>query len=397
MSRPSMYDAIVVGASVAGLYTSRRLAAAGWHVCVLDKRAEIGGPVRCGEASGNRAELSRFVDISDDWIAVDLAGLAVHVGNETSMVRDIPDTGVVLHRGRLEQCLADAARKHGSEIRLRCRAVSLQSPAGTEPGVVLADGSVVRGRLIVGADGPESLIGRCAGITTPLPLAHSYSAAQYRVSTDAFNDARLHFFVGRDVVENGYVWAFPKSDGEISVGAGLYGGTGTSGLTAKMYLDRFLDCRLPKARRHMLISGCAPLAVCPRRLHAGSVVVVGDAARQVNPLTAGGIMNALEAAEMLCSRLCSAGPSGDIGAAVRGYSRAWSGRPRREQKVFELLQRVYLGCDDDGLVRLLDRADRAFGGLADRSRPFRWPALELGRLFAMVLPHAWPHLHVLVG
>lgn len=392
-----MYDVVVVGAGVAGLYTSRRLAEAGWHVCVVDKRAGIGVPVRCGEATGNRAELSRFVPVSDDWIAADLSGLAVHVGDSAVMARDIADTGVVLHRDRFEQQLAEAAVKHGVEIRLRSRAVTLEMSDSHRTGVVLADGSTVRGRVVVGADGPESGIGRLAGITGPLLLRESYSAAQYRVRSDAFCDARLHFFVGGDVVNYGYVWVFPKAEGELSVGAGLYGGTGESGVTAKAYLDRFLERRLPKARRRLLISGCAPVTVCPKKLHAGAVVVVGDAARQVNPLTAGGIMNALEASELLCARLCAAGPEGDIGAALRAYSRSWSGRPRREQKVFELLKRVYLDCGDEELVWLLRRADGAFGGLADRSRPFRWPVVELARLFTMVLPRAWPHLGALLG
>jgi flavin-dependent dehydrogenase len=137
------------------------------------------------------------------------------------------------------------------------------------------------------------------------------------------------------------------------------------------------------------------LAVCPKALYAGAVVVVGDAARQVNPLTAGGIMNALEAAEALSDRLCATGPGGDTDAAVRAYSRAWAGRPRREQKVFELLRKVYVSCDDDELVRLLRRADKAFDRLADRSKPFRWPLVELARLFVMILPHAWPHAGIL--
>lgn len=51
------YDVIISGASVAGLYSGYKLAKAGLKVIIVDRRAEIGTPVRCGEATGNRREI----------------------------------------------------------------------------------------------------------------------------------------------------------------------------------------------------------------------------------------------------------------------------------------------------------------------------------------------------
>src|SRR5664279_3333386 len=78
------YDAVIVGASLAGLYSDMALAKNGWKVCILDRKSTIGIPVRCGEATGNRRELSRFIPIDESWIASDITGVALHL-NDTEM------------------------------------------------------------------------------------------------------------------------------------------------------------------------------------------------------------------------------------------------------------------------------------------------------------------------
>jgi digeranylgeranylglycerophospholipid reductase len=68
------FDIIIIGASIAGLYSGSKLTEAGRNVCIIDRKKEIGTPVRCGEATGNRAELSRFIAIDESWIARDFNG-----------------------------------------------------------------------------------------------------------------------------------------------------------------------------------------------------------------------------------------------------------------------------------------------------------------------------------
>jgi len=389
-----MHDAVIVGGSVAGLYTGWKLAQAGWRVCVVERRPAIGVPVRCGEATGNRTEIERFIPLDSSWVAAEIAGLAVHMGDGCLMSRRIPQTGLMLRRGLFEQDLARRAAAAGVEIRLGVTATGLAGECGRWQGVQIAPGELLACRVMVGADGAESRLGRWAGICSRLTLAESFSAAQYRVRSGFCTDGLLHFWVGRDTIGPGYVWVFPKGDGEVSIGAGLYGGS-AGGRTARGLLDEFLARRAPGAERRMLISGCVPVTVCPRTLHRGNAVVVGDAARQDNPLTAGGIMNTLEAADLLVRSLTSPGLS--PARALARYSSVWRHKARFEQKVFLLLQRVFQDCSDRDLRLLLGRADRAFAHLADRSHTFRWPVLDLVRLFAMVAPKAARHLGVLWG
>lgn len=357
--------------------------------------------MRCGEATGSRAELARFVDVDESWIARDIVGLALHVNDGFAMHRDVPHAGVVLHRDKFEQALAQRATAAGACIRLSTTVSALERTESSVRGVRLDSGEVVEARLVIGADGAESMVGRWAGITRPLKLAEAYSAAQYRMRTGFCNDGRLHFFVGSRTIPRGYLWVFPKGNGEVSVGAGIYGPRAGEP-TAHGYLTRFIDAHLPGVARDRLITGCVPLAACPPKLHRDNVVLVGDAARQCNPFTAGGIMNTLEAADLLARQLVRAGSRGVHGAsseeyALRAYSRRWSGRPRFEQNVFVVFMDMMQTSTDRDIEHGARTVDRIFNRPIDRSHPFRVPVWALARLALVFLPKVVRRIPLLFG
>ncbi|MBD3390611.1 MAG: geranylgeranyl reductase family protein [Chitinivibrionales bacterium] len=392
--RAVKYDAVIVGASVAGLYLGMRLARNRWRVCIVDRRREIGLPVRCAEATGNRAELARLLPVDEAWIAREVSGISVQLNRTTVVRRDIPDAGIVLRRDTFEQYLARLGLQHGAELRLNTPAVGLTQDDNGYTGIRLEDGSRIEASLIAGADGCESLVGRWAGITGPLHPAEAFTAAQYTLKSDFCNDGLMHFFVGAGNIPRGYIWVFPKADGLISVGAGLYG-CNHDLPKAGWYLDRFVSSHLPEVKRGPKSAGCVPIALCPHALCRKNVMVVGDAARQVNPLTAGGIMNALEASLLAAEKLLSS--RGSLEARLRSYSKAWYRRFRLEQKVFMMLKETYLGLPDAGIESVLTAASSAFSGSVDRSRPFIFPYLRLLGLGIRFLPHLRPHLRILAG
>lgn len=388
-----MYDAVIVGASVAGLYAGLKLARGGRHVRIVDRRSEIGVPVRCGEATGNRAELARFVEVDEQWISSDITGLAAHVGSRFEARRKIPQAGVMLHRDRFERALARAAERAGAELTLCTEATGLSSAEDGSRGVELQDGTVLRGRVVIGADGSESMVGRLAGVTRTLALKDAFSSLQYRIRSDFCNDGLLHFFVGNEIVPHGYIWVFPKSDGCIGVGAGLYGCAPDSA-KARHFLDRFVQDTIGTTPPKDRLTGCVPLAMSPRRLHRDNVAVVGDAARQANPLTAGGIMNALEAADCLGDALLNIGAD-RVDAALERYSAVWTRRHRNEQKIYAVLQRALVAAPDHEIIELIQAAERAFPEKIDRSGPFSLPVGALGKLAVRFGPKLVRHTPVL--
>ena len=99
------YDAVVVGAGPAGSVTARFAAEAGAKVIILERRAEVGVPVLCGEGISQRIDNWGMLK-GKRWIASKMDGAKIYspdgtlvtlskemAGNETGYVvyRDIFD------------------------------------------------------------------------------------------------------------------------------------------------------------------------------------------------------------------------------------------------------------------------------------------------------------------
>ena len=389
-----LYDALIIGASVSGLYTGLTLARHGWQVCIVDRRHEIGTPVRCGEATGNRKELARFVAVDESWIARDITGLALHINDSFSAKRDINDAGVVLHRDIFEKDLARKATLAGARILCNSPVGGITKSEGLFRKVKLESGKDLDARYFIGADGCESKIGQWAGLTTPLSLHEAASAAQYRVKSEFCNDGLLHFFTGSEIIAPGYIWVFPKSKDHVSVGAIVYGCPRES-LKALHYLKKFLSTHMPGAPVDRLITGCVPLAVCSPVLAKRNLLVVGDAARQVNPLTAGGIMNSLEAADLASDFLLKTGKTRRHTKLLKGYSKAWKRTQRRQQKIFALFKEIFVSAGDRALLSLAKLSVSAFKGNISRAQPFTFPLIPLCKLTFIMLPKVIKYHRVL--
>lgn len=388
------YDAVIVGASIAGLSSALHLARAGWSVIVIDRRREIGTPVRCGEATGNRAELSRFVTIDESWIACDINGLVAHVNNSFSRMLPVREGGVMLHRDRFELACAHSAEGKGAKILLNTPVTGLFREKGCPAGVTLENGDRIEALCIIGADGAESSIGRWAGITGPLLLTEIASALQYRLKSDFCNDGLLHFFIGGSVIPHGYIWVFPKGNGMVSIGGGLYRYS-PEYPRVQYFVDRFLQKHLGiEPPRETLVSGAIPVTLPPRRLSKGNIVLVGDAARQPNPLTAGGIMNALEAAESASRWLIRCRKANGV-TIPDTYSAGWRQNQRRQHKLFMLLREIWFSTPEAKMIPCLETVFLLTGAGIDRSKPFKLPILPLIRFLFLVFPITVKHLRIL--
>jgi digeranylgeranylglycerophospholipid reductase len=390
------YDAVIVGASIAGLSTGMFLAKAGWKICIVDRRHEIGVPVRCGEATGNRAELARFVEIDESWIAGEIAGLAVHAGQGFVYREPVPNAGVMLHRDRFEKSLGDKAASLGAVIFLDTLVTGLfKTENNCWGGLTLENGRRLEAAYIIDASGVESAIGRWAGMTKQLSLDETASSMQYRIKSSFCNDGFLHFFIGASTIPHGYIWVFPKTKDEILVGGGMY--RVKAGLPkAKHFVDRFIAEHIPDAPQYgeTIITGGIPVTISSKKLVKENILLVGDAARQVNPLTAGGIMNALEAADMASRYLISRGRSATA-EVPDTYSTTWGKNQRRQHKVFMLLREIWFSTPDAAIVPRLKLMFSLAGKMPDRSRPFRLPILPAIRFLFYVLPLTIKNIRIL--
>ena len=173
----------------------------------------------------------------------------------------------------------------------------------------------VRAQVVVAADGVESLAARWAGLDTALSLHDTMSCAQFLLAGLDIDPACCAYFVGEQIAPGGYIWVFPKGPGKANVGLGVQ--ADTSQRPALDYLTDFIAATPSLAKGSMVtqIFGVVPVAAPVRRLVSDGLLVVGDAARQVDPLTGGGITNAMTAGQIAGQVAAQAIAAGDTSTA----------------------------------------------------------------------------------
>ena len=163
------------------------------------------------------------------------------------------------------------------------------------------------------------------------------------------------------------------------------------------FLHAFIKKYLPDAECYNLISGCVPLSVCPRTFVRKNVLVVGDAARIVNPLTAGGIMNTMEAADMAVTVIIKYGIKDLDEKKLNEYSRRWNRSQRRQQKIYYIGKELFLACSDKELVRIIKKTSAVFNTAVDRTKPFSLPLATVLQLCFIFIARIIKHRRLIAG
>ena len=296
------YDVIVVGAGPGGS-TAARVAAEECNVLLIEKRQEIGSPVRCAEGVP-RPPFSMLLERAPDpkWVACEINAIRINAPDGTAvdvspeMIHTEEPLGYVLERKIFDRQLAKEAARAGAHVMVRTRATGLITEDGVVKGVRmnrLGEDFEVRSKVVIGADGVESQVGRWAGLNTTLKLRDIESCAQYHMDNVDVRDETLDFYLGSRYSPSGYAWIFPKGDRAANVGLGVLG----SKITDKRpidYLNVFVADKFPDGQPVELVMGGVPVSEGLRALTSDGVMLVGDAARHTEPLSGGGIIPALD-------------------------------------------------------------------------------------------------------
>jgi digeranylgeranylglycerophospholipid reductase len=140
------------------------------------------------------------------------------------------------------------------------------------------------------------------------------TCAQYLLAGIDWDAACLGYWIDESVAPGGYAWVFPKGEGRANVGLGVQADLARA--TALSCLDRFIEREraLTTGSPVTLVAGNVSVAPPCRRLVGNGLMIVGDAARQVDPLTGGGIINAMTSGRLAAQVAADALQAGDVSA-----------------------------------------------------------------------------------
>jgi digeranylgeranylglycerophospholipid reductase len=355
------YDLLVIGGGPGGAIAAKTAAEKGLRVGLVEKRPAIGVPVRCAEGVG-RELLAEFMEPDPAWISaeIDHAVIVAPDGYRMDLAPSMAggEVGYVLDRKRFDRELVMQAAEAGTDVQVKTRAIAPIMENGAVVGARLEqNGRVedVRSSVVVAADGVESKFARWCGVDTAVPLAEIETCVQFLMTGLDIDPGATVFYLGNEIAPEGYVWVFPKGNRTANVGIGISGKKCRDGSRPLDYLNRFVRSHFPDGRVMEWIVGGVPVCRPLERTVADGLVIVGDAARVSDPITGGGIYNAMFTGRLAGETVVSAIARSDVSTnALMAYDRGW-----RSSKLGTALDRNYkvkeyfLTLSDDKLNRLI--------------------------------------------
>jgi digeranylgeranylglycerophospholipid reductase len=274
-------DVVIVGAGPAGSSCAEHAALNGVDVVVLERRPVIGEPVKCGEFMPSlneikaifpdALELDPIFDVPADLHCLETNQIRIFSPKMRSW--NVPFSGYTTDRNRFDQHLAAKASKAGARI------ITGTPVTKVKEGLVQADGLEVEAKVIVGADGPLSIVGKSFGYERSKDLC---PAVTLQIKGDFDPVAEMYF---GSVAPGGYAWIIPKK-GVANVGLGV--APHFAKMTVNEYFRKFLE--LKGLKTDMDITGkFVPMTGPIRQATKGHSLLVGDAAGHVMAVNGGGI------------------------------------------------------------------------------------------------------------
>lgn len=362
MLNKKQYDIVVVGAGPAGSTFARIAASKGLSVLLLDRKSKIGIPVRCGEGVMDSG-LRLFHEPRSEWIAATVDKFCFVAPNGRSTTVQFQDKGYILNRNIFDNDLAVLAQDEGATVVTKVYVNGLlfenDKVVGVK-GICNSETFEIKSKLVIGADGVESRIGRMAGINTKLNLNDIDSGYQKTISGIKIDQNVCHFYVSNKLAPEGYLWIFPKGKDTANIGIGISGKSAINGESAKSRLNKFIDSKFPNHKVESISVGGIPLSKPIKQMVTDGVMLIGDAARTVNPLSGGGIIlgmkSAAKAAEVAIKVLRNGIEPSTIN--LMEYQKRWMSNEGKQINRLYRIKKAIGKLSDKDLNRITDKVNK---------------------------------------
>lgn len=278
---PIRTDILVVGAGPAGGTAARFAAAKGAKVTIIERRQDVGVPVRCGEMVPsneeilkmfpNAGDIAGLFDLPNDLRLREIEGIKLIDPKGKERLLDF--TGYTTDRDRFDMHLVSEAEREGAELIKGCLF------KGIENGKAVTSLGDIEYKLIIGADGPGSRVAKALGLpknNLPYPAVTAQAKGEF--------EPYVKMFFG-GIAPGAYGWIIPKK-GQANVGIGF----------SPEFADGTLSDHFEKFRKKhnfeimtKLEGKHVPSEGMLSAIVAGNGMIVGDSAGQVIPVNGGGL------------------------------------------------------------------------------------------------------------
>lgn len=340
MSR-KRYDAIVVGAGPAGLMFSRVLASKGYDVLIFEKHGYL-GVKPCGEGvSLKTLETARLSQKEASiFTSKEIKRAHIYAPDGTRVTIEEKGRGYILDKRMFLKVMAEKALDAGATLLPMFPAKEfIRNDDGFK---VIARSHEYEARLLIGADGYLSTVARRLGLES-MGKREIIPTAQFLMShVKLYDPEATEFYLGNSIAPGGYAWVFPKEDDMANVGIGVRGAPPLS------YLEKFIKEHPNMFSRAKPIEfGAAAVTIggMLKKIVDDNLMLVGEAAGQVIPLTGGGIHSSIAGGAIAAEIASEALEENDLSSSrlkayVNEYASYWGKRIRDSKRALNAIERL---------------------------------------------------------
>lgn len=325
-----MYDVIVVGAGPAGLYSARLLEKE-FRVLVIEDDKEIGKPVQCsGLISRN---LDSFIEIDHGFVENDIKGAVIHSGKNKIRLEKAGNVARVIDRGRFDSFLAKGLK---SEIMLGSRVGSIEIRKDYVS--VMAGKKEFRARMLLGCDGPNSVVRNHFGIKP-----HGILKGLIAITGEKDSSDFVEVWLDKELSPDGFLWKIPRGK---SVEYGM-----VSDSASFHVMEKFFKLSPGGYEKR---AGIIPIGL--QKTHFPRTLLVGDAASQVKPWSGGGVVYGMTCARIASSVIKNAFEKGDFSEEfLKQYEDQWRKEIGRNITFGLMFREFYKDLNQEGVEKFIGK------------------------------------------
>jgi digeranylgeranylglycerophospholipid reductase len=350
-------DVVIVGAGPSGSMAARVAAEQGAAVVLLEEHPQVGLPISCAEGLCSDALKAAGVDPTPEIVSQRITKTRFYTPNGKYLELASADwNGYSIKRDAFDRVLSEKAVEAGAELMTGSKVTEVLERDGVVSGVLARRGGEalrIEAKVVIGADGWASTVRRTAGLGRLFP--DFATCAQYRLGNLNLDEPEMNeFHFGSTVAPSAFAYVLPKSGEVANVGVGVRRIHSEPPIA---YLKRFVesDPRLKEAEIQRVIGGIIPTSGVIDNVVTDGVMLVGDAAGQLIPLTGAGVYTGIVAGRIAGEVAARAAREGEVSASRlseydRRFDVIWGKQIRDSRRVVEMMDRF----GDDGLNRIAE-------------------------------------------
>ncbi|MGB9681381.1 MAG: geranylgeranyl reductase family protein [bacterium] len=289
------YDVVIIGGGPVGARAGRDIAKEGYRVLILEEHPEIGEPSHCAGLVSN--DVISLAEVEEDVILNRIMGANIYAYDNTRLSFVGNNVyAVVIDRVLFDKRLSCQAKENGAEILLNARATGIARRNNEVEVIFIKDGKEerIKTKLVIGADGAYSSVARWVGLPLPSELIYTF---QVEAEFPSDNINQVDVLIDDDVSPGWFSWVIPVSKDIVRIGLGIEKRENPREYFRKLcskwgVLRGFKDGNIRK-----IMAGLIPLGLISKS-YTDNVMLIGDAAFQLKPLSGGGLYLGLMAADI---------------------------------------------------------------------------------------------------